>query len=92
MAWHCRKSTAEGWNPRGLVLDNTSPFTGQVAPGSCLAVSSVKGDRWGSYKAHSLLSRIMHDSDFSFGKQGAVTAPLSANTDNRPLEARVDAI
>ena len=71
MAWHCRKSTAEGWNPRGLVLDNTSPFTGQVAPGSCLAVSSVKGDRWGSYKAHSLLSRIMHDSDFSFGKRGA---------------------
>lgn len=68
-----------------------SPLTGQGAPGSCLAVSSVKGDRWGSYKAHSLVSRIMHDSDFSFGKQRAITAPLSANTDDRPLEARVDA-
>ena len=55
-------------------------------------MSSVKGDRWGSYKTHSLVSRIMHDSDFSFGKQRAITAPLSANTDDRPLEARVDAI
>ena len=55
-------------------------------------MSSVKGDRWGSYKAHSLLSRIMHDSDFSFGKRRAITAPLFANTDDRPLEALVDAI
>lgn len=75
MAWCWRKSTAQG--SRGLVLGHASPLTCQVAPGSCvqaLAVSSVKGDRWGSWKAHSLLSGIMHDSDFSFGKQGAIAA------------------
>ena len=92
MAWYCRKSTGEGWNPRGLVLEHTSPLTGQVAPDSSLAVLSVKGDRWSSYKAHPLLSRIMHDSDFSFGKRGAITASLSVNTDDGPLESWVDAI